>query len=422
MERTRRPSARTAVLFAALLLVTGGSRLASHAGSPSSPPPTSPDSSHYHPAFRPPPAIEAIERFLPAGSDAFPEEKTAEALAATLSTLGAAIRQHPTGIAAAAGPLLAPQFKGGRLVAGESATASGALEIAQSGGSAAATLDRATFHQELTALVAAFRTLDVAEFLITHIEADAGTGVRTVVRFDLSGLATAGGRTERIGQWQIRWQEQAGHWAISEWTALASVSSRAAAPVFSEATYGAFGGIQAFATQLTPNLDDWISRVDSAFVPGGMGHHGVSAGDVDGDGLDDLYVAQPSRVPNLLFRNNGDGAVSDITDAPGLGVLDSTTQTLFVGIQNNRGQDFVDIDNDGDEDLVLITRAGPLLFTNDGKAHFSLVPNAFQLAHPLRGTLTSAAAADYDRDGFVDLYLCAYSFVIGASEDKAGPP
>ena len=50
------------------------------------------------------------------------------------------------------------------------------------------------------------------------------------------------------------------------------------------------------------------------------------------------------------------------------------------------------------------------------------MPNAFQFAKPLRGSLTSAAAADYDRDGFVDIYLCAYSYLIGASEDKAGPP
>ena len=34
----------------------------------------------------------------------------------------------------------------------------------------------------------------------------------------------------------------------------------------------------------------------------------------------------------------------------------------------------------------------------------------------------SMAMADYDRDGFLDLYLCTYSYFIGASEDKAGPP
>ena len=209
----------------------------------------------------------------------------------------------------------------------------------------------------------------------------------------------------------MRWQQEGSRWLIAEWTAADAVRSRATGPIFREATDAAFGTIPAFAAQLRPDLDNWITRLDGAFMPGGMGHHGVSAGDADGDGLDDLYVAQPSGLPNRLFRNNGDGTFADITEAAGLAVLDSTSQSLFI-----------DIDNDGDEDLVLVARSGPLLFTNDGKARFTYEPKAFQLARPLRGTLTSAAAADYDRDGFLDLYLCAYSFLIGASEDKAGPP
>jgi tetratricopeptide (TPR) repeat protein len=411
MERKRRGSARPTAVIAALMLLAGGPELASQAGQAPTPPAPPADSSHYHPAFHPPPAIEAIERFLPAGSDGFPEEKTAEVLATELTTLGAAIRQRPGSIGAAAGTLLGPQFRGGRFVAGESDAASGALEIAHAGPSPAAALDRTAFQKELAALVAGFRTLEVAEFLITRIETETAGAARTTVRFDLSGTAATGGRTERIGHWQMRWQQDAGHWTIAEWTALDSVTSRSAAPVFSDATSEAFGRIPAFTAQLTPNLDDWIARLDSAFMPGGMGHHGVSVGDADGDGLDDLYISQPSGLPNRLFRNNGDGTFSDITESAGVGVLDSTSQSLFI-----------DIDNDGDEDLLLVTRGGPLLFMNGGKAHFSYVPNAFQLAHPLRGTLTSAAAADFDRDGFVDLYLCAYSFLIGASEDKAGPP
>ena len=50
------------------------------------------------------------------------------------------------------------------------------------------------------------------------------------------------------------------------------------------------------------------------------------------------------------------------------------------------------------------------------------MPDAFRFERPLQGSLTSAAMADYDRDGFLDLYLCAYGYFIGVSEDKAGPP
>ena len=46
--------------------------------------------------------------------------------------------------------------------------------------------------------------------------------------------------------------------------------------------------------------------------------------------------------------------------------------------------------SDGDQDLVLATATQPLLFTNDGKGHFTAVPDAFRFAHPLKGVLTSA--------------------------------
>ena len=45
------------------------------------------------------------------------------------------------------------------------------------------------------------------------------------------------------------------------------------------------------------------------------GHHGVSVGDADGDGLDDIYVAQPYGFPNRLYRNRGDGTFEDATES-----------------------------------------------------------------------------------------------------------
>jgi Tfp pilus assembly protein PilF/peroxiredoxin len=50
------------------------------------------------------------------------------------------------------------------------------------------------------------------------------------------------------------------------------------------------------------------------------------------------------------------------------------------------------------------------------------VPGAFQFSQGLQGSPMSMAMADYDRDGFLDLYLCVYSFYYGAGEDKAGTP
>ena len=422
MTRIARVGASTFVVVCALLILAGAARLSSQASSPAKrgseataertpPKPQPPHTYHYRSTLRLPPALEAIERYLPAGADQFSDEKIAEALTGELHTLSVALRKRPADGVSAVGTLLAPDFKGGHLVSEGTQIQSAPIEIARLAPAPDVVLDRAAFQKELGTWADVFVTLNTAEFLITHLEPQAGGGVRTTVRFDLSGTAAADARVERIGQWQMRWIPSGPRWAIAEWTALDAVQSRSAIPIFSEATASAFGGIRAFDAQLTPGLDTWTGRLDAAFMPGGMGHHGVSAGDADGDGLDDIYVSQPSGLPNRLLRNNGDGTFADITDAAGLNVLDGTSQSLFV-----------DVDNDADEDLIVVARNGPLLFTNDGKARFSNVPNAFQFAKPLRGSLTSAAAADYDRDGFVDIYLCAYSYLIGASEDKAGPP
>ncbi len=59
---------------------------------------------------------------------------------------------------------------------------------------------------------------------------------------------------------------------------------------------------------------------------------------------------------------------------------------------------------------------------NDGSGRFTRVPDAFRSERGLQGAPMSMAMADYDRDGFLDLYLCVYSFYYGAGEAKAGTP
>jgi Tfp pilus assembly protein PilF/peroxiredoxin len=372
----------------------------------------------YTPARRLPETLAPILRHLAPGEDAFPEEKDALEVSARLAELSRRLRSEgAAGAAGAVAPLLAPEFKGGRLVPVDAAPLPGRepLEIAPVGKIAPDLVrDRGSFAGEWAGFLSDVQTVHVAEFIVTALEREAppSAGVRTVVRYDIVGSGADAWRAERIGRWQMRWRRDAAQaWHVVEWTALEDRRSRASAPIFTETTTVALAGDAALRAQLAAGYDAWLSTVDSVFMQDSMGHHGLAAGDVDGDGHDDLYVAQPSALPNRLFRNRGDGTFEDWTARSGLGILDDTSQAILA-----------DVDNDGDQDAVVIARAGPLLFTNDGQAHFTRDPEGFRFKSGLRGSATSASMADYDRDGFLDLYLCTYSYFIGASSDKAGPP
>ncbi len=272
-------------------------------------------------------------------------------------------------------------------------------------------LDRGAFLESLVQLVTSIERVVVTEFLVTAIE-PLDDGVRTDVRYDIVGEARGGARVQHVGTWRIDWQREAdAPWRASRWERTSLTSSRSAARLFTDVTATAFAGVASFQSQLTTPLDEWMAAIDGVLTRDSNGHHGVSAGDADGDGLDDLYVAQPSGLPNRLYRARGDGTFEDVTERSGTGLLDDTAQAIFA-----------DVDNDGDQDLVLAGSLQPMLLVNDGTGQFTHVPDAFVFARPLQGVLTGATLADFDRDGFLDVYLCVYSYFFGAGDDKAGTP
>lgn len=128
--------------------------------------------------------------------------------------------------------------------------------------------------------------------------------------------------------------------------------------------------------------------------------------DYDGDGwLDILLVGGgiwPDRserdVPALwMYRNNGDGAFTLVTDAVGLG----NVRTYSIGIA------VADYDNDGDQDFYLTTLRRNMLFRNDGGV-FTEVGEAAGVADQEVWS-SSAIFFDADRDGRLDLYVGGYA-------------
>ena len=154
---------------------------------------------------------------------------------------------------------------------------------------------------------------------------------------------------------------------------------------------------------------------------------GASFLDIEGDGDLDLYVAnyvdftyETHRVhvtggyeeyvspkmyapaPDILYRNNGNGTFTDITEESGIGNAAGT----------GMGMVCADYDRDGDTDIfVLNDVAGNFFFKNDGTGKFEELGLPVGAAYNLYGDELGSmgvACGDYDNDGWLDFFMTSY--------------
>ncbi len=128
---------------------------------------------------------------------------------------------------------------------------------------------------------------------------------------------------------------------------------------------------------------------------------GVLAGDVEGDGDADIFVANDSQ-DNHLFINDGRGRFRDDALYAGVALSGDGRQ------QASMGADFGDYDNDGDEDLAITYFSDDYhsLYRNDGNGLFSDVTAAAGLDPATRSSLGwGVGFFDYDNDGDLDLFI-----------------
>lgn len=143
-----------------------------------------------------------------------------------------------------------------------------------------------------------------------------------------------------------------------------------------------------------------VSSPDKKYILESMSG-GVALFDYDKDGWQDIYfvnaptVAEPTGARSELWRNNGDGTFTDVTDKAGVG---------FPGW--GMGVCAGDYDNDGWEDLYLTCFGANRLYRNNGDGTFTDVAAKAGVADPRWST--GAAFGDYNNDGRLDLFVANY--------------
>ncbi len=369
------------------------------------------------PHYRQPAPLDEVLRDVEPGFDAFITEKYAEQIEALLAKWSAELRQSPAGLKTVESSL-SPSLEASspnpaqrqplRPMAG--------LEVYRNQFAPPLTLGKATFMEEFRGFVGVFASLITAEFKVTGISASREVPnpniIQTRVRYDLVGPGVDFSRRERVGDWDLEWErDSAGVWCVRKWQGLEETESRASGPVFVDITAHALGPSASYPQQIIPGTDYWRTLLDGASRIDVYGNNGIAAGDMDGDGFDDIYVCQPAGLPNRLYRNRGDGTFEDVTERAGVGILDSTACALFA-----------DLSNRGRQDLIVVCVDGPLLFLNQGGGRFEFKPDSFRFAQPPQGTFTGAAIADYDGDGLLDVYFCLYSYYLGLNQYQSPTP
>jgi hypothetical protein len=228
-----------------------------------------------------------------------------------------------------------------------------------------------------------------------------------------------------------------GDWRFVDVTDTAGVGDPGYGLGVAAADYDNDGDTDLYLNNYGPNVlyrnngDGRFTDVTRAAGLAGRSRMGAGANflDIDGDGDLDLFVScyvrslkeldQPARrgnypaylgpavsiysnTPDALYRNNGDGTFTDISEPSGIAACSSAGMGTICG----------DYDNDGDTDIFVASdMSNNHLFINDGAGVFEELGLFAGVAYDHHGVEQGSMGlelADVDNDGWLDLYLTSY--------------
>ena len=244
-------------------------------------------------------------------------------------------------------------------------------------------------------------------FKLFQVEPSADS-VTTAVYYEASGAVETRVIQQRA-TWHCRWTSQSNddpprllEIVTRDFEEAATEGEQGA--LFADCTEAVLGDNRSFRQQLGYGLNHWLGRIERVHRMNIFSRYGIAVADVNGDDLDDVYVCQPGGLPNRLYIQNPSGTATDRSKRAGVDWLDHTSNALFV-----------DLDNDGDQDLVAATIPALLVMENDSTGRFQ----QRAILRPADHDLYSLSAADYDSDGDLDLYV---SIDFSSREDQSSVP
>ncbi len=142
----------------------------------------------------------------------------------------------------------------------------------------------------------------------------------------------------------------------------------------------------------------FVERTDTALTVALARSSSLSWSDYNGDGKPDVFVTNFDNEHCFLFKNEGAGVFTAINSSP---VVSYTASSI--------GCDWGDYDNDGYPDLFVSNGANRgnqnnRLYHNSGDGTFTSITNSIVATDG--GYSTHAMWGDYDNDGFLDLFVC----------------